>query len=286
MRLPFTLLDVFTDTPFGGNQLAVVRLETPLPDTLMQRIAAEFNLSETVFVLPDDGDADWRLRIFTPRIELPFAGHPTIGAAILLGGGRRAVLRLRENVGVVPVEVEGNRATLSAVAAPESRPSPLTREQAAPVVGLSALEIAADPVGVSAGLPFLMLEVTGESALRRAVCDAALWRERVAAQWAHHLFLFYETGPGEVAARMFAPAMGIVEDPATGAAAAALGAHVALRATAPDLTGRFLIRQGASQGRPSELTVSFERRGGRVTAIRVGGAAVVMAGGTLELPAS
>ena len=283
--VPFHLLDVFTDRPFGGNQLAVVRLEAAIPDGLMQQIAAEFNLSETVFVLPDGGDAHWRLRIFTPRFELPFAGHPTIGAAVLLGGETPSTLRLRENVGVVTVAVQPGRAELTVDATPEFRPVSAGRERLADVLGLPPAAVVAEPVAASVGVPFLMIMLHGEEALDAAVCNEMLWQQHVASEWAPHLYPWCLSGSDDVSARMFAPAMGIREDPATGAAAGALGALFALATPAPDIERTIRVRQGVQMGRPSVIDVSLEKRAGTLVSLRIGGSAVRIASGSLEIPA-
>jgi trans-2,3-dihydro-3-hydroxyanthranilate isomerase len=152
------------------------------------------------------------------------------------------------------------------------------------VVGLTEADLAEASVGVSVGLPFLIIKVRDEEALNRASCDDALWRSTLSGEWAHHLFLYCDGGAGQLAARMFAPAMGIREDPATGAAAAALTAYLALRAPEGDVVRRLTILQGARMGRPSSIETSFEKAGGTIRRIRVGGSVVAMASGTLRLP--
>lgn len=284
MNLPYEILDVFTATPFGGNQLAVVRPEAPLDDALMQRIAAEFGFSETVFITPGAADADFRLRIFTPRMELHFAGHPIIGAAVALGQGATRTLTLRVNTGAVSVEVDGNTATLTVPTAPEIGPSPPPRLAVADLIGLRESDLTGSLAPVSFGTPFLLVQVKDEAALNRAECDVELWRSVLRAYWAPHIYLYCE-GPGaDLTVRMFAPAMGIVEDPATGAGAAALAAHLAMIAPESDIAASRVIHQGARVGRPSVIRVEYAKAGGRVHRVRVGGQAVLIATGTLLLP--
>lgn len=302
MELRYHTLDVFTDRVFGGNPLAVFPDGRGVSAERMQRIAREFNLSETVFVLPPDDPAHTRrVRIFNPSAELPFAGHPTVGTAFLLaalgevplaGSGTRIVFE--EGVGPVPVRVEARDgrpvyAELTAARLPEHGPPPPPRAEVAAVLGLAERDVLDGewaPAGVSCGVPFLFVAVRGE-ALARARVDPARWEARLAGWWAPHLYVIsYDpelSGP-EVRARMFAPAMGIPEDPATGAAASALAGYLAERTGAAEGTVRWTVRQGVEMGRPSLLRVEADVRGGAVEAVRVGGAAVRVSEGVMRLP--
>jgi trans-2,3-dihydro-3-hydroxyanthranilate isomerase len=296
MHLPYYILDVFTERPLAGNPLAIVQYADPLSQAQMQAIAREFNLSETVFIqTPRVENATVRARIFTPAKELPFAGHPTVGTACLLselgiapqGEDERFVLE--EGIGPVPVRVrraEGRPpfAELTTAQLPEYGATRPTDEIVAAILGLGIGDLGSEGEGVrtiSCGLPFVLVPVRAPEVLAAISLDVGLWRQTLMGQWAQELYVYARGYDGELRTRMFAPAMGIPEDPATGAAAAALGG--ALASESPIIEGRlqWLVRQGLEMGRPSELHVSAERAGGVVTAVRVGGYAVRVAEGTL-----
>ena len=304
--LRYYLLDVFTEKPFSGNQLAVFVDPEPLSDGQMQRIAAELHLSETVFVWsPSRAGDPWRARIFTPGIELPFAGHPTVGAAFLLaslgqvtGVGDLIEFELEEAVGTVPVAVALDqhgvpvRADLVVPRSSERVDTADPAELAAVVeLDLSDLHPHLPVRGYSAGNPFSIVPVTDVAALARAQVDSSRWERIVATSAAPHLYLvtpFPDTDRTSRTwrARMFAPAMGIAEDPATGAAAAAFAGY--LEEIGPVEGDRSdLIEQGVEMGRPSmiNLTISKLDGGGRVV-VRVGGPAVVIGNGVIAVPRS
>jgi trans-2,3-dihydro-3-hydroxyanthranilate isomerase len=294
--LRFHTLDVFTDRPFSGNPLAVFPQCGDLPDATMQRLARELNLSETVFVGPPTGPMRFPVRIFTPARELPFAGHPTVGTALLLDAlgfldgspdASREVV-LEQGVGPVPVSIQtddGRRmARFRTARLPETSPSRLGRADAAVLIGLDPAQIVADPVVASCGVPFQMIELDGISALGAAALDPAQWRRQLAADPVRDVYCF--TRPGartDVRARMFAPSMDIAEDPATGAAAAALAGYLAslLR---DDGTHALDIEQGIEMGRPSLIRTEVARRGGQIDAVFVSGQAVTLSDGTFHLP--
>ena len=302
MRYAFHTLDVFTDRIFGGNPLAVFPEARGLSDAQMQRAAAEFNLSETVFVLPPERGGTRRARIFTPRAELPFAGHPTVGTAILLAAlgavkprDGAATIVLEEGVGDVPVAVrfEGDRpvfAQLTAAQAPELGPPAPTPEALAAALGLTPDEILGAPHApavVSCGVPFLFIALRDRAAVGRARGEAAAW-ERASAGLRGAEPYVYALATGSPAAsihsRFFAPRFGIAEDPATGSAAVALAGLLAMRAPRADADLEWTIEQGIEMGRPSLLYAEAEKRGGVVTATRVGGSAVRVTEGWMEFP--
>lgn len=295
--LPFVTLDVFTETPFTGNPLAVFPAGEHVPEALMPRIAAELNLSETVFVLPAvrPGSAA-RLRIFTPTIEMPFAGHPVVGTTVALAqAGRfgpfadRVEVVLDLEAGPAPVTVERApgglvRATLTTPRQPVPLPATTDRAVLAALLGLPVEALAAEvePGGFGAGVPFTIIPLASVEALAAARLDLGVWRDRIAGTAAPHVHVVFmedwRTGR-EIRARMFAPAMGIAEDPATGAAAAALAGWLADRQRHDAGTVSWTIRQGVEMGRPSTIELSADLRDGRAAAVRIGGTAVAVGQG-------
>jgi trans-2,3-dihydro-3-hydroxyanthranilate isomerase len=294
MKYRYVTLDVFTDEPFGGNPLAVVPEAQGLRGEQMQQIAREFNYSETVFVLPADGsDHDARVRIFTPARELPFAGHPTIGTAHVLaaaGNDEPDEIVLGEGVGPVPVRITwcdgrpvAGRLTL---AGPGERdddvPDPACL---AAILSLEGDEIGhrgMHPAVVSCGIPFLLVPLAGSAAVRRAKLVPAVWEEHLMDTAGENVYLFAVDGC-DVHARMFGPAVGVPEDPATGSAAVAVAAYLGAAAEG-DGTHRWNVAQGLEMGRPSRLQIEAVREGGAVTATRVGGASVPMCTGEISIP--
>ena len=303
MELRYHTLDVFTDRVFGGNPLAVFPDGRGVSDRTMQRIAREMNLSETVFVLPPDEAAHARrLRIFTPAAELPFAGHPTVGTAFLLAAlgevpldGDETRIVLEEGAGPVPVRIRARGGApvfteLTAARLPETGPPPPPRAELAALLGLAEddlLDGEWTPGGASCGVPFLFVPLRGREALARARLDPARWETLLAGWWAPSVYVLSrdpELPGSDVRARMFAPAMGITEDPATGGAAAALAGYLAARSPRREGTLRWTVEQGFEMGRPSILQVEADVRAGEVAAVRVGGASVRVAEGVLRLP--
>jgi trans-2,3-dihydro-3-hydroxyanthranilate isomerase len=304
MDLPFYTLDVFTDRPFGGNPLAVFPDSLHLPTGLMQRIAGEMNLSETVFLgAPETPRGTARVRIFTPKVEIPFAGHPTVGTAIFLAGrlppsrNRASEVRLllEENVGLVPVDVRfvdgrPDFAKLTTAQLSEHRPSPHSPAELAAMVGLEASDVCPDGYPaemVSCGLPYHIVPVRTLDAVRRSALDTTLWRRMLSESWAHHVYLVAMEAEGseaDVHVRMFAPGSGVPEDPATGSAAAALGGYLAALSRRDGGTLEWVAEQGLEMGRPSLLYIEADRANGATTAIRVGGRAVGVVRGTMHVP--
>jgi len=302
MDLPFSTLDVFTDHTFGGNPLGVFPDASHLPPDLMQRVAREMNLSESVFLGPPESDgAAARVRIFTPGIEVPFAGHPTVGSAIHLAAlmadppvEGSVTLVLDENVGPVPVDVRFEEgvpvfARFTTAVLPEHRPSPVPDGDLARVVGLDASDLHPElrPEMVSCGLPYHVIPVASLEAIRRAVLDMVLWKRLVAPLWADHVYLVCPEAEGEgvdVRVRMFAPAAGVPEDPATGSAAAVLGGYLSKADGCEAGSLRWTVEQGLEIGRPSILHVEADRAGGTTIAVRVGGSAVFVSRGIMSVP--
>jgi trans-2,3-dihydro-3-hydroxyanthranilate isomerase len=287
-RFPFITLDVFTSQRFGGNPLAVFPDARGLSDAEMQALAAEFNLSETTFVLPPDDPANTaRVRIFTRTREMPFAGHPNVGTGFVLADrARDGVLRFEEIAGLVEVQVARDAAgavTGTTIAAPQ----PLSLEQEippaiiAPCAGLAPGEIAIGahpPVVASVGNPFVIAEVA-PAVLGRAAPDIAAFRQALGAVPALGerlaLYLYARDGAG-LRARMFAPLGGTFEDAATGSAATPLAALLLSLGSEPP--ARFDIRQGVEMGRPSLLRTAAWRAADGIRASVGGGCVPVLRG--------
>jgi trans-2,3-dihydro-3-hydroxyanthranilate isomerase len=298
MRYEFITADVFTARRFGGNQLAVFPDAAGLEDATMQRIAREFNLSETVFAFPPENPHHTRrLRIFTPASEIPFAGHPTVGTAYVLAttgaialSDDRTHIVFEENAGPVPVTIFAQDgiatgAQLTAPRAPEYAPAPEAAAIAA-ALGLDAGDLMAGEYGpqvASAGTPFLIVPLRDLGALARARVVSGAWDALDCAGCTGVFMLVFEGEPGAVRlrARMYAPAFGVPEDPATGSACAALGGYLGVRAQ-QDGTLRWTVEQGVEMGRPSLLEVEADVYGGVVERTRVGGRAVLVSEGWME----
>jgi trans-2,3-dihydro-3-hydroxyanthranilate isomerase len=302
-RYRYLTADVFTDKVFGGNPLAVFPEAAGLSDATMAAIARELNLSETVFVLPPADPANVaRLRILTPSVELPFAGHPTIGAACVLtaigrleSSGEQRLVSFEEGVGVIKVEIlPDSGGLLSAGFAssgpPMFGPPPPARSDLAALLALEGEEVGSGPfvpACVSAGVPFVMIPVRDEGVLGRASLDLALWQKLLARAWAPHVYVLVPPAEGsvEVRARMFAPAMGIAEDPATGAAATALPTYFARYQPSGEARRRWVVRQGLEMGRSSRIRVEADFDRGMVRTVRVSGECVLVADAFMDVPA-
>lgn len=303
MRFHFYTADVFSDRIFGGNQLAVFPDAAGLDYKLMQLVAREFNFSETVFVFPPRQASHTRLlRIFTPTMEVPFAGHPTIGAAHVLAAigevkleGDVTHIVFEEEVGVIEVTVnsEGRRpvsAQLSAPNLPELGPAPPSSEETASMLSLEQMDLLGTeyaPEALSCGVPFLFVPLRDLDAVQRVRMRREKWETLLSNYWAPHIYVFAYGGRSEgsdIHARMFAPALGIDEDPATGAAATALAGYLGVRDDAHDGTLRWIVEQGIEMGRPSLLKLEADKVGGQIMAVRVGGATVMVSEGSMEVP--
>jgi trans-2,3-dihydro-3-hydroxyanthranilate isomerase len=303
VRYQFYTADVFTNRQFGGNPLAVLTDARGLSSAAMQQIAREFNLSETVFVLPpDDPTHTRRLRIFTPGAELPFAGHPTVGTAYILAeigaldlSANPTRIVFEEGVGPVPVTIqleEGRpvSAQLTAARLPSTGAPPPPAADLASMLGLELHDIRQDhyaPEAVaSGGTPFTIIPLASRTALARAKLRLDLWERLLANSWAPEVYpiCFDPELPGsDLRVRMFAPAIGIAEDPATGAAATALGGYLAARAAQRDGTLAWVVEQGFEMCRPSILNVEADKANGKLTAVRVGGQAVLVSEGWMTV---
>ncbi len=279
---PFVTLDVFTDTRFGGNPLAVFTDARGLTDAQMQSLAAEMNLSETTFILPPQDLANTaRVRIFNRTAEMPFAGHPSVGTGWVLSQmGKGQALRLEVPAGIVEVSIEDGGGV---IAAPQalSLGVELPVERIAACAGLSPADIVVDahrPVEATVGVTFVIAQVTLE-ALGRAAPDLTAFRQAAIdfPEFGDRLSLHLYARDGEgLRARMFAPNSGTVEDPATGSANATLAALLLSLSDAPQ--GAWDIIQGVEMGRPSRLRASARRTADGVRATIGGGCVPVLRG--------
>ncbi|MEZ5818989.1 MAG: PhzF family phenazine biosynthesis protein [Hyphomicrobiaceae bacterium] len=301
MRLKFHTLDVFTTKRFGGNPLAVVLEADALSTEAMQAVAREFNLSETVFVSkPANPAHSARVRIFTPNSEIPFAGHPTIGTAVLmgelrapaLGGSRNALIALEEEIGVVRVGVRlpaGQQpfAEFDAPKLPQDVGSVPAVEDIASAIRLIPSEIGFEnhrPTRFSAGLPYHFVPVRSLGAIARARPDSGRWERAFGATGAVYVYCREtEHNSAHFHARMFDPGHGIAEDPATGSAAAAFAGVVARYDEPPGGEHRYSIEQGYEMGRPSLLQLSLVMNDGHLQTVRIGGHAVRVSDGEIEV---
>ncbi len=293
MKLDYLLLDVFTSERLQGNPLAVVCKADGLLDDQMQRIAAEFNLSETVFITkPKTERHTAAVRIFTPALELPFAGHPTVGAAVVLGLDlKTTAIRLEEQVGVITCVIEkkdkrtGN-ARFALPHLPVVSGTPPGKLPMALALGLEPEDIGCGlfkPSVWSAGVIYYLVPVRNAATLKAVTPRTQGWEE-VFPLGQHSVYVYTETPDEEgndFAARMFSPGMGLGEDPATGSAAAALigelGRHAGEGQT------EYVLRQGHEMGRPSKITIQIRNSGDALTHGAIGGDAVIIGQGTLDL---
>lgn len=297
MRRRFVTLDVFTSRRFAGNPLAVVLDAEGLDTAAMQAITREFNLAETVFLLPPEDPAHRaRLRIFTPAMELPFAGHPTVGTAVLLnridGGGAHNFV-LEENIGLIPcatasIDADRGRARFQLARLPEEAGETTGRENIAAALGLAPEDIGFDgfrPSLWSAGVPFAYVPLRSLDAVKRCQPRLEHW-EAAFAQHAHSSAYVFCREPVEAGsafhARMFAPRLGVYEDPATGSAAAAFAGALMRFAPPGDGEHDVVIEQGYEMGRPSLITLSVTVRNGQLAGAAIGGEAITVTEGTIE----
>ncbi len=299
----YLVYDVFTDAALAGNPLAVVLDAGGLETAAMQRIAREFNLSETAFVSPPANRAHTAaVRIFTPGLELPFAGHPTVGTAIALAaehgiefGDAAALLVLEEEVGNVRCAVSGGRgmpfAEFDLPHLPQPLPFAASREAVAAALRLGHHEIGFENHEISAwtaGVAYVCVPVSGLDAAARVSLDAGQWLEIAGGKdgLVGDPYVYCRETVGhdcDFHARMFAPFAGIAEDPATGSAAAAFAGAVMRFDQPRDGVAQCMIEQGTEMGRPSRIRLEMDVEGGRLAAARIGGHAVKVAEGTLHV---
>jgi trans-2,3-dihydro-3-hydroxyanthranilate isomerase len=296
MRYAFHIVDVFSSTPFGGNQLAVLPDAAGISTEGMQKIACEFNFPETTFVLPKNDPANtYRVRIFTPRAELDFAGHPTIGTACALAMKQHVQaadpiqLILEENIGPVTVDVaqrngglHGTLGLSGKIDAPTGAPPPA---DLAAVLSIDPAEVS-QSFFAGVGLPFCFAQLSSNEVVDRAAINRVAWAATLSRAWSPHVFFFagnLQDG-GNLYARMCAPALGVEEDPATGSACAALVGAMASKPTSGGMAYRLSIRQGVSMGRRSDIEAEARKRDDGVTTVSVGGATTYVASGEIEVP--
>jgi trans-2,3-dihydro-3-hydroxyanthranilate isomerase len=302
MQRRYVTVDVFTNRVFGGNPLAVVLDARDLSTTQMQAIAAEFNYAETTFVLPPRvSEHSAHVRIFTPRTEVPFAGHPNVGTAFVFaqdleGQGAPPLDRLvfEEAAGLVPIRLIRERNVV--VGAELTAPVALTLASkvravdVAECLSLTPADINLSnhpPQVLSVGLPFLVAELTSKDALRRAKPDTKTHERILPPIGTDAIYAYCRSAtPQELHARMFSPLDGIVEDPATGSAAAATIALLATLRTERDCEIAWRIEQGIEMGRASLLLGRTEKRNGILTAVHIAGHAVQVMSGFIDLPAT
>ncbi len=295
----YVTIDVFTSTAFGGNPLAVVLDGAELSSAQMQALAREFNYSETTFVLPPADPAHTaQVRIFTPAFEVPFAGHPNVGTAVVLAsrapppGPSHVTFEEAAGLVVLEIETDGGLPAGASLTAPVAfqRGATVALAQVAEAAGLAASDFSVQthvPVAGSAGLPFVFAELTSRAALRQSRPSAALLPGLLQAVGAVGLFLYTRDQPGagcDIEARMFCPMdSAIIEDPATGSANVALAGLLASCAAASDQDLRLRVGQGVDMGRPSLLLARAVKRDGQVVSTHVGGRCVEMMQGSFTL---
>jgi trans-2,3-dihydro-3-hydroxyanthranilate isomerase len=298
VKYRYYICDVFTDTRFGGNQLAVLPQADGLSSQQMQQIAREFNFSETTFVFPPKTGHTRHVRIFTPAREIPFAGHPNVGTAFVLAsigefGEIKSVhtVTFEEDAGLVSVaihESDGKIASCELTA-----PQAVSLGKTLPVQ-LVAAAISIDPKDVvtkthgpqvtSVGLPFVMVELRDRSVLERARINMNGFEALGAQDVMPDVYLYTHTNDGfDIRARMFAPLSGVPEDPATGSANCALAGLLAHYDPQPNGSLRWRIAQGVEMGRPSTLIAHAEKKDGVVQTTRIGGASILVSEGFLYL---
>lgn len=298
MKRRFYTLDVFTKAVLQGNPLAVVLDSDGLSDQAMQSIAKEFNLSETVFLFPPKDQANRAaLRIFTPATELPFAGHPTVGTAVLmalLDGHASSSFGLEEKVGLVAcnasrISDREGEASFTLPRLPERIAEPAPSPIIAEALGVAGEEIGFNdhrPIVASAGVGFNFVPLKTRDAVTCASIKGANWNDAFKAAGRPNAFIYtretVEAGH-HFHARMFAPHLGIGEDPATGAAVAGFARAFVDFEKPNDGTHRIVIEQGYAMGRPSQITLELDVQGGALVAARIGGSAVVVSEGRLRL---
>jgi len=284
--LEFHVMDVFTKIQYSGNPLCVVLAADAMTDSQMQTITREFNLSETIFVqTPDNPGHTAKVRIFCPACELPFAGHPTVGCAILLAemaheGDFECEITLEEVAGLVPVNVRRSGDDITAefvapVLPKRASGTPPTIAEAADALNLKPDDIGFGqhvPMHWQGGPDFLYIPIASRKALQKA-CAGTSFQIMTATASTQSVYLYCPEGAG-YAARMFAPEHGMPEDPATGSASAILAAQLHASGAVPEGTTHVPLSQGEDMGRPSKIGLTVDVRDGALREIRIKGAAV------------
>jgi trans-2,3-dihydro-3-hydroxyanthranilate isomerase len=298
MGYRYYICDVFTDTRFGGNQLAVLPEADGLSDTQMQQVAREFNFSESTFVLsPSAQGQSRRVRIFTPATELPFAGHPNVGTAFILAStgafgsiDRTITVTFEEKAGLVAITIRRQEGRLWCELSAPARLSlgkSVSAESVASAVSLAASDVVTtthEPQVATVGLPFLMVELKDRSALARARIRAEGFDALAAQAVTPDVHLYVKSGDEfDIRARMFAPFDGVPEDPATGSANCALAGLLSHYSPVANGSFQWRIAQGVEMGRPSVLYARAEKKDGVVVATRIGGTSVLVSEGTIEV---
>ncbi|WP_096189965.1 PhzF family phenazine biosynthesis protein [Evansella halocellulosilytica] len=304
-KYSYSLVDVFTDRLFGGNQLAVLPNAEGLSDQLMQKIAAELNLSETAFVFQATNPENHnRVRFFTPQTELPMAGHPTIGTAYVLTSN--AIIKTKqganqlvfeEGVGNIIVTVHNENNEIKHIEMNQPLPKfgdYFSRiDSAAELLSLNQTDIDTRfPIqSVSTGVPFLFIPVKSTRTMKDINFNSEIWKKMFRHnEYTKHIFVFSTDKANEesiVRSRMFAPAMGIAEDPATGAASGPLGAYLVEHGiVTTQQNGNYKIRseQGVEMGRPSFIDITVVKQEDHYKEIKIGGTVVEVGNGSLSIP--
>lgn len=277
----YFIVDVFTDTPLEGNQLGVFPDATEYSSSEMQRLAREMNFSETIFVLPAQRKGDARVRIFTPRHELPFAGHPVLGCAFVLGEARdQDTVLLETGLGLIPVELERERGSIVFGRMQQAIPHWRPYDREGELLRVLGVERSGLPVEAYPNGPFhVYIELESKEAVSglRPDFSALSALGEIAANCFSGSGRSWKT-------RMFAPGAGVFEDPATGSAAGPLAIHLARHGRVA-FGEEIEIEQGAEVGRPSILYARVEGSSDRIERVEVGGSAVIVADGQFRLPA-
>ncbi len=298
MRYQYFLCDIFTNTRFGGNQLAVLPHADGLSDEQMQKIAREFNLSETAFVFPPEAGHTRKVRIFTTTTEVPFSGHPNIGTAFALAtlgefGKVSSTMQVyfEEKAGLVPVSImkPQGKPLVCRLAAPErlSLGAVASLQLLAEAISIDPADIVTwnhPPRVASVGLPFLFAELKDRDALQRAAIDMKKLRALANEGLTPDIHVYVRSGDDfDIRARVFAPLDGVPEDPATGSANCALAGLLSHYDEAPSGRFQWRIAQGVEMGRPSVLHAEAKKENGTVVKTSIGGACVMVAEGFIEV---
>ena len=298
MKYRYYTCDVFTDTRFGGNQLAVLPHADGLSAQQMQQIAREFNFSETTFVFPSKTGHTRHVRIFTPAREIPFAGHPNVGTAFVLASigefgeiKSSVTVTFEEEAGLVSVAIHESDGKIASceLTAPQSVSfgKTLPVEVVAAAISVDAKDVVTKTHGpqvTSVGLPFVMVELKDRSVLERARINMGGFEALAAQGVMPDVYLYTHGSDGfDIRARMFAPLSGVLEDPATGSANCALAGLLTHYNAQPNGSFLWRIAQGVEMGRPSTLIARAEKKDGVVRTTRIGGAAILVSEGVIYL---